>query len=353
MGDDALAARLDLARQPQHLGVAADHGDVRLRDVAAAAVEDVEELEPGGQPHVAAADRHALAGEGRVARDVVQRQRRLEPRHAAFAEQRQQRNALLGALPRRRRVDHQVDAGAHVIARRADQPGCRLQVVGPVRIGDDLDGAQPHRQGAIEIDPRLVRRSPQRVDRAVGLDAVAPLAAQQLDHRLALGLALDVPQRDVDAADGVDRRAAPAEVVGRVVHAVPQPFDVAGVLAEQHRAQAPRLGVGDRRLDDGAHDRGLAVDLGDAGDAGVGMDAHDAVVPTAVVARAVPARHAQLDDLDARDFHDAPAAGYSPPNTDQPPSITMVCPVIQAPAGPASSTATPAMSSGSPSRPSG
>ena len=47
-------------------------------------------------------------------------------------------------------------------------------------------------------------------DRAIRLDAVAVVAAQQARDRLAADLAEQVPQGDVDAADGVLDRAAAA-----------------------------------------------------------------------------------------------------------------------------------------------
>ena len=50
--------------------------------------------------------------------------------------------------------------------------------------------------------------------RAIGLHAVAVAAAEQAADRLAGRLAQDVPKRDVDAADGVGERAAPAHPEG-------------------------------------------------------------------------------------------------------------------------------------------
>ena len=72
---------------------------------------------------------------------------------------------------------------------------------------DRLEAALDH---ALERPPQPVRLVEE--DRAVGLDRVAVVAAQQPRDGLPAGLAHQVPQGDVDAADGVlDRsRRGPA-----------------------------------------------------------------------------------------------------------------------------------------------
>src|SRR5262249_36739564 len=150
----------------------------------------------------------------------------------------------------------------------------------------------------------LVGRAAERVDGAVGLDAIAPpSAAEQVRDRLALELAPDVPERDVDARHGMDDAAAPPDIARAVVHALPERLDVGRILADDAFLEPHRAGVGGGCLDDGADDTRHAVDLGDAGDTGIGVDLEDHVVPGAVEAGGVPARDAQLDDLDVGDLH--------------------------------------------------
>ena len=61
------------------LGEAAGHGDVGLRDVDLADLEHLLVFEARGEAEIAAADRHAEALEARVAVEIVDRQRRLDP----------------------------------------------------------------------------------------------------------------------------------------------------------------------------------------------------------------------------------------------------------------------------------
>src|SRR5206468_1723027 len=65
----------------------------------------------------------------------------------------------------------------------------------------ELDRAEPARDGSLQL-------LAQRLDfikeqRAVRLDLRAVVAAQEPRHRLARDLAEEIPERDVDAADGV------------------------------------------------------------------------------------------------------------------------------------------------------
>ena len=93
----------------------------------------------------------------------------------------------------------------------------------------------------------------------VAIDAhlVAELAAQHLVDRHAIGLAGEVPERDLDRRDAA---ALPA-VAAELLDAAEQPVDVAGVFAEQPALQHQRIG--------GA---GAVADLAEADDALVGVD---------------------------------------------------------------------------------
>jgi len=50
-------------------------------------------------------------------------------------------------------------------------------------------------------------------ERRIGLHALSPHPAEQRRHRLALELAADIPQRDVETADRMHHRAAAAETM--------------------------------------------------------------------------------------------------------------------------------------------
>jgi hypothetical protein len=60
--------------------------------------------------------------------------------------------------------------------------------------------------------------------------------------RQARRLALDVPQGDIDAADGAKNRSPAPDLQTCAEHPVPQPPGVKGVLADEQRAQ--KLGDG-------------------------------------------------------------------------------------------------------------
>jgi hypothetical protein len=60
---------------------------------------------------------------------------------------------------------------------------------------------------------------------------------EQLVDRAALGLAEQVPDREVDAGERHDREALAPEVVGGPVHLLPDRLDVARVLADDHIPQ--------------------------------------------------------------------------------------------------------------------
>ena len=184
--------------------------------------------------------------------------------------------------------------------------GGLVEVVAPKGVGDDLDGAQPELQAAVDVAPDLAGGLAQRIHRAVGENTVAPPSTQHLRQRLTPGLAANVPERDIDRADGVDDRAAAAMVAGRVVHAVPESLYVARILADQDLAQAHCMGMRARRLDDRPDDRWDAVHFGEARYALVGVHENHAVVVGAVEGHASPARHPQLDDLDVGDLHVRP-----------------------------------------------
>ena len=63
-------------------------------------------------------------------------------------------------------------------------------------------------------------------------------AAEQLPNRLAESLTLDVPQRDVDPAHGVDADPAASGIDVFAVHLVPEVFGLKRVFADEQLAQA-------------------------------------------------------------------------------------------------------------------
>ena len=90
----------------------------------------------------------------------------------------------------------------------------------------------------------------------VGAHAVADRPAHEDVHRLPERPPHEVPERDVDAAQRLDREAPLAVIAQMIVEALPVPFDRERVLAGEKRRV---------RLDDAAVRPRRAVDLAEAG----------------------------------------------------------------------------------------
>src|SRR5258706_9749032 len=80
----------------------------------------------------------------------------------------------------------------------------------------------------------------------------------------------------------MERLATALEIERALVHLLPEPPDLQGVLAEKEGAQARANLVRGWRIDDRLGNRGRGIDLSQAGDAFIGMDAHDDTVLAAV-----------------------------------------------------------------------
>src|SRR5262249_49873555 len=115
-------------------------------------------------------------------------------------------------------------------------------------------------------------------------------------------LAEDVPQGDLDAAHRLDGGALPAEEDRALVHAVDEAVDLEGVLAHDALGQPAADLVRQGRLDDRLRHPRRGIDLAGAGEAGVGVDLDDEGF-LAAVAALVDLGQAQVDRLDAGDFH--------------------------------------------------
>ena len=97
----------------------------------------------------------------------------------------------------------------------------------------------------------------------------ADVAAQQRVHRLPLGPAEEVPQGNVDAAEGHDGDAAASVGDRGRVQLVPQALDIGGAVAALLQQQLAQVPVD--HLDRGHTAAAITV----AADAGVRLDAHD------------------------------------------------------------------------------
>ena len=102
----------------------------------------------------------------------------------------------------------------------------------------------------------------------IGFDVAPERSAEQLPYRLAMDLTHNVPQGDVDAADGSHDRPLAAEVARPVVHGEPQTLCIKRVLADDHVGKT----VANDRCRDMRHLEALAEGLAPADKAVVGTD---------------------------------------------------------------------------------
>jgi len=126
---------------------------------------------------------------------------------------------------------------------------------------------------------------------------------EQLADRLPERLPLDVPERDVDPADRVDRRAAPSVEDRPAVHRLPEPLDVEGIAPEQQLPQPERDLVRAAGLDDRLAHLRRGIDLTDPDEALVGVHPDDEVVLAAVCDALVDLGLTDDDGFDVGDPH--------------------------------------------------
>ena len=165
----------------------------------------------------------------------------------------------------------------------------------------ELHGGKTFRTNALgEFAGGLGRRAEQRA--GVAADLFLETAAEEFPDGQAERLALDVPEREVNAAHRVQADAASARVDGAVIHQVPEPLGLERVLADEQMLQASADGMAERPFDDGLRGERRGVHLADAGDAGVGGDFNDERILPAVALRADDFLR-DVDGFDVGDFH--------------------------------------------------
>src|SRR5262249_44243154 len=133
--------------------------------------------------------------------DVVGPERLLEPDDAVVTQHlgslARPRDAVRPELLAPTRVHHELDLVAHGLARGLDQELVELPAHAAERAPSHLDrakAARPLDQELIAEDGRVVEQ-----DRRVRLDTIPVVATEEARDRLAERLALEVPERDVDA----------------------------------------------------------------------------------------------------------------------------------------------------------
>ena len=140
-------------------------------------------------------------------------------------------------------IDHQRDVRADRLARTAHDRLVHGRAHPPERAPAELERPEAVGQEPFELRGERVRLAHQ--DRGVRPDALGVPAAQQPADRLAGRLAEQVPQRDVDGADGMGQRPAAPEPERVLVEDLGRPLGFDG-----GRAAVERLELGERRPDE-------------------------------------------------------------------------------------------------------
>jgi hypothetical protein len=105
-------------------------------------------------------------------------------------------------------------------------------------------------------------------ERGIGADALAVPSAEEATDRLPGRLAEDVPEGDVDPADGMGERTAAPHPEGVLVEFLADALRLKGVLVPPERFED---------IERGLDQIGVGEDTADAGDAFVGKDGDEGV----------------------------------------------------------------------------
>ncbi|MNN16715.1 hypothetical protein D3C81_1298640 [compost metagenome] len=201
-----------------------------------------------------------------IAFDVVGDHRLFQPAGVELGQARQHA-ARVFQRPAHVALQHDVDAVTDQLAQQPHLLDVLLHAGGAV-LGAVTEAHLHRGKALVEVALRFGQEGVAVVV-VVELGGIAPdlflgAPAQQLEHRLAGGLAHQVPQRDIDRRDRRHADALAAPGVGAAVHLLPQVFVVEGILADHHRRQV--------LVDDlpGHARRQRAV--ADADQAGIGLD---------------------------------------------------------------------------------
>src|SRR5271165_6653170 len=228
-------------------------GEVGLDDVDRTAGDQLTKAVEPDLGLVAGDRRGERIGDHGTARDVVGRDRLLDPIELMGLE----RAAHLdreGRAPGAIDIDHQLRLRSQCTAHCRDPRdvllGLYFAELGMVdqmaqmglcrRVAPDLHLHALEAAGAVALGfaGEVVDRFALLVEAAAGVsfDPVAAAAEKTVERQFG-DLAGDVPERDVDAADCIHNDAAPPELSGPREHLLPQPLDQQRVLADQHRPQ--------------------------------------------------------------------------------------------------------------------
>ena len=256
---------------PPLLADAADLGDIGLHDVEGAARQPGNETLAPGQ-HLPAGDRdRALTAQLAEILEGVGLQRLLEPadiiilQHLRRAQRPFQAMGPIGIA--RPGIDEEPGIRPRRFARRAHDGLIQLAVAGAP------EGAPADLEGAKSLRPILGHGLAHGLgtlheQRAIGLHLAAVHAAEQPADGLARRLAQDIPEGDVDAADGVGQRAAAPHPEAVLMQGLRDALGLERILAAKNRLE---------HLERRRHETVIGEDAAVADNTGIRMHGDQAV----------------------------------------------------------------------------
>ncbi len=221
---------------PERFGDTAHTNHVRLQDVGGIRAQISIELKARAQ-RLAERDRNVeVTSQSRMARDILTRQRLLEPGDAQLLE--------LAPNPHGCRVVPLlvgIDRDPCIVAQRFANLAHAIDVDPRVVVADlQLHTEHTLLQIALELGHHFRDRHVQPTAvRSVHGRALAR-AAEQLVHRHTGGFALKVPKREVHCCLGLHHQAVTADGLQTFIHALPEPLVIKGVLVDQQWRQVVR-----------------------------------------------------------------------------------------------------------------
>ena len=300
---DPYAGALQHPCQPQGFAEAAEHRQVGLGDVEGMRFEKGRELPAGGEAQIAHADGDGRRGaQPRVPGHVVEGEGRLDPGEVQFGQQVQEGRQLIEARELLRGIEHEAALRPHQRAQVGEVPP-HPRRLRPPGLDADLEVAEALVQQRRDLGGDARGLVLQGIDRRVGGQAFATRSAQRRVDRDSLRAGEEVPDGDVERADRVHRRAAPAVPLRARVHLVPEAARVVHGLSADDAGEPLRTLVVGRHLDRRLDERGRRVALADSREPVVAVDQDQDVLVAALEAVVEGLRVLQADDLHPLDRH--------------------------------------------------
>lgn len=161
-------------------------------------------------------------------------------------------------------IDHEEAVGSDGVASGADDRFVESGILSAERAPADFEGAKALGADALKMVNERLRSL--HKNGGVWLDAVAVTAAEEASDWLARGLAEDIPESDVDSADGVSESSTASEPKGVLMEFFRDAFGFESIFAQEQ---------GFEQCEGGFDELVVGEDAAPAGQAFVGMHCNE------------------------------------------------------------------------------